>query len=174
MRSDPAPEPGPGAAVRDPAAPDPPGRRVVVGVDGSPASHDALRWAVRQARLTGATVEAVAAYDLPGSVGWSAPAVDAAFDAEAAGRALTDELRDEFAQVSDVPLEEHVVRGNPAQVLIEASKGAELLVVGSRGRGGFSSLLLGSVSQQCAVHASCPVVIVRSGMTGRAEDAAAA
>ncbi|WP_370415626.1 universal stress protein [Streptomyces fradiae] len=149
-------------------------RRVVVGVDGSPASHEALRWAVQHARLIGGTVEAVAAYDLPGAVGWSAPAVDAAFDAEAAGRALSDELRDELSRAADVPLDEHVVRGNPAQVLIEASKGAEVLVVGSRGRGGFSSLLLGSVSQQCAVHASCPVVIVRTGTSHLEAEAEAA
>ncbi|MEU8618595.1 universal stress protein [Streptomyces sp. NPDC048623] len=141
-------------------------RRIVVGVDGSPASHEALRWAARHARLIGATVQAVAAYDLPGAVGWSAPAMEASFDAHEAGLALSEELREELNSTAGVPLDEHVVRGNPAQVLIEAAEGAELLVVGSRGRGGFSSLLLGSVSQQCAVHASCPVVIVRKGTSG--------
>jgi nucleotide-binding universal stress UspA family protein len=134
---------------------------VVVGVDGSPASYEALRWAVRHARLIGATVDAVAAYDVPGAVGWSAPAVDAEFDEKQARQALSDELRTVLPQGGEVPMVEHVVRGNPARILIGASTGAELLVVGSRGRGGFASLLLGSVSQQCAVHASCPVVIVR-------------
>ncbi|WP_329113315.1 universal stress protein [Streptomyces sp. NBC_01353] len=134
---------------------------VVVGVDGSPASQEALRWAVRHARLIGATVDAVAAYDVPGATAWSAPAVDADFDEEQARQALSDELRAVLPQGGEVPMVEHVVRGNPAKVLIGASVGAELLVVGSRGRGGFASLLLGSVSQQCAVHASCPVVIVR-------------
>nr|WP_128979411.1 universal stress protein [Streptomyces roseicoloratus] len=136
---------------------------MVVGVDGSPASHEALRWAARHARLTGANLEAWGAYDVPGAVGWSAPAVDAAFDAQHARQALTDEIRTALGGSGDVALEEHVVRGNPAKVLTEASEGADLLVVGSRGRGGFSSLLLGSVSQQCALHASCPVVIVRPG-----------
>ncbi|MFE5834676.1 universal stress protein [Streptomyces sp. NPDC056488] len=135
--------------------------RVVVGVDGSPASHAALRWALRHARRTGATVHAVGAYDLPGAGGWSAPAVDVLFDEEQARRSLSEELAAVLAPDDDVPLVQHVVRGNPAQVLIDESDGAELLVVGSRGRGGFASLLLGSVSQQCAAHASCPVVIVR-------------
>ncbi|MFI9122611.1 universal stress protein [Streptomyces bikiniensis] len=134
--------------------------RVVVGVDGSPASHAALRWALRYARRTGAAVRAVGAYDLPGA-GWSASAVDVLFDEEQARRSLSEELGAVLAADADVPLVQHVVRGNPAQVLIGESDGAELLVVGSRGRGGFASLLLGSVSQQCAAHASCPVVIVR-------------
>ncbi|MFE5513261.1 universal stress protein [Streptomyces sp. NPDC056529] len=135
--------------------------RVVVGVDGSLASHAALRWALRHARRTGATVHAVGAYDLPGAGGWSAPAVDVLFDEEQARRSLSEELAEVLAPEDDVLLVQHVVRGNPAQVLIDESDGAELLVVGSRGRGGFASLLLGSVSQQCAAHASCPVVIVR-------------
>lgn len=135
--------------------------RVVVGVDGSPASYEALRWAARYARLVAGTVDAVAAYDLPGAVGWSAPAVDAAFDEEQAKQELTEEIEKVIRQVGEVPMEQHLVRGAAAQVLIGASAGAEVLVVGSRGRGGFASLLLGSVSQQCAAHASCPVVIVR-------------
>ncbi|HEY9373734.1 universal stress protein [Streptomyces sp.] len=137
-------------------------RRVVVGVDGSPASYEALRWAVRHARQIGATVDVVATYDVPGAVGRSAPPVAAAFDEEEARLALAEKIRTVVPQTGEVPMVEHVVRGsNPAKVLIAASAGAELLVVGSRGRGGFASLLLGSVSQQCAVHASCPVVIVR-------------
>lgn len=134
---------------------------VVVGVDGSPASYEALRWAVRHARLIGATVDAVAAYEVPGAVGWSAPAVDADFDEAQARLALDDEIQKVLVQVGDVPMKQHLIRGSAAKVLIGASVGAELLVVGSRGRGGFVSLLLGSVSQQCATHASCPVVIVR-------------
>ncbi|WP_327412393.1 universal stress protein [Streptomyces sp. NBC_01233] len=147
-----------------------PTSRVVVGVDGSPASYEALRWAVRHARLIGATVDAVAAYDLPGAAGWSAPAVDADFDEGLARQDLDDEIRKVILQVGDVPLEQHLVRGGAADALIEASAGAELLVVGSRGRGGFASLLLGSVSQQCATHAPCPVVIVRRDTTGDDDD----
>ncbi|MER5207768.1 universal stress protein [Streptomyces sp. NPDC002825] len=139
------------------------GPRVVVGVDGSPSSYAALRWAARQARQTGATLTVVGVFDVPGATGWSAPPVDAAFDEEQARKALSEELGAVLSRSGDIPpLEQHVVRGNPAKVLIEASAGADLLVVGSRGRGGFASLLLGSVSQQCAVHASCPVVIVRA------------
>ncbi|MFD8011704.1 universal stress protein [Streptomyces sp. NPDC058955] len=141
--------------------------RVVVGVDGSAPSYAALRWAVRHAERTGAALEIIGVYDVPGATGWSAPPVDAAFDEQQAREALTEELRSVLPTgVRMPPLEQHVVRGNPAKVLIEASAGAELLVVGSRGRGGFASLLLGSVSQQCAVHASCPVVIVREDASG--------
>lgn len=139
--------------------------RVVVGVDGSPASYEALRWAVRYARFVAATVDAVAAYELPGAAGWSAPAADAEFDEAQARQDMTDEIEKVLRQVGEVPLEQHLVRGTPAKVLIRASAGAELLVVGSRGRGGFASLLLGSVSQQCAAHAACPVVIVRPDPT---------
>ncbi|MER7463173.1 universal stress protein [Streptomyces sp. NPDC097981] len=135
--------------------------RVVVGVDGSPDSYDALRWAVRHAQLIGAAVEAIAAYDLPLGAGWPAPAVDADFDEAETRRAVAEEIRRVVGRDSPVPLEQHMVRGNPADVLLGASDGAELLVVGSRGRGGFARLLLGSVSQQCALHAACPVVIVR-------------
>uniref|UniRef100_A0AAU2VD14 Universal stress protein n=1 Tax=Streptomyces sp. NBC_00003 TaxID=2903608 RepID=A0AAU2VD14_9ACTN len=144
--------------------------RVVVGVDGSPASYEALRWAVRHARLIGATVDAVAAYDIPGAAGWSAPAVDAELDETLARQDLDDEIRKVVLQAGDVPMEQHLVRGGAAQALIEASAGAALLVVGNRGRGGFASLLLGSVSQQCATHASCPVVIVRPDTTGDDDD----
>ncbi|MDX3771916.1 MULTISPECIES: universal stress protein [unclassified Streptomyces] len=138
--------------------------RVVVGVDGSPASYEALRWAVRYARLVAARVDAVAAYELP--IGWSAPALDAEIAEAQTRRAMTDEIRKVLLQVGEIPMEEHLVRGGAAQALIAASVGAKLLVVGSRGRGGFASLLLGSVSQQCAAHASCPVVIVRPNATG--------
>ncbi|MFF9013580.1 universal stress protein [Streptomyces sp. NPDC014870] len=147
------------------------GKRVVVGIDGSPASYAALRWAVDYARMAGAGVEAVAAYDVAGGIGWSAPAVDAALDAEEARRKLGAEIRDVLGTLHDVPVEEHMVRGNAVEALITASEGAELLVVGNRGRGGFARLLLGSVSQQCALHASCPVVILRAPEDGR--DAAA-
>ncbi|WP_137992007.1 universal stress protein [Streptomyces vilmorinianum] len=139
-----------------------PRKRVVVGIDGSPASYAALRWSVDYARMAGAQVEAVAAYDVAGATGWSAPAVDATLDAEQARRTLNREIITALGMPQDVPVEEHLVRGNAAQALIAASEGAELLVVGNRGRGGFARLLLGSVSQQCALHASCPVVILRA------------
>ncbi|MFE3323551.1 universal stress protein [Streptomyces sp. NPDC059176] len=138
--------------------------RVVVGIDGSPSSYSALRWAVRHAGLIGATVDAVAAFEVPGAHGWSAPAVDADFDAHEAKRGLVAEVREVLGETGETQVHEHLVRGNPAEVLLSAAEGAEILVVGSRGRGGFARALLGSVSQQVALHATCPVVIVREGM----------
>lgn len=135
--------------------------RVVVGVDGSQSSQAALRWAVKHAGLVGGVVDAVCAWELPGMHGWSAPAVDTDFDEELARRQFTDEIHAVLGDRPPVKVREHLTRGNPAQVLLAAADGAEALVVGSRGRGGFRSLLLGSVGQQCATHATCPVVIVR-------------
>ncbi|WP_171053220.1 universal stress protein [Streptomyces marianii] len=138
-----------------------PAPRVVVGIDGSPSSYAALRWAVRHAGLIGATVDAVAAYELPGAHAWSAPAVDMEFDAEEAKRGLVEEVRKVLGETGETQVHERLVHGNPAEALLVAAEGAELLVVGSRGRGGFARMLLGSVSQQVSQHARCPVVIVR-------------
>lgn len=138
-------------------------RRVVVGVDGSPASQEPLRWAARYARLIEATVDAVTAYAIPGAAGLSAPVVDADFDEARARQDLDEEIQQVLHEAGDAPLEQQLIRGGAADALIQASAGAKLLVVGSRGRGGFARLVLGSVSQQCALHAACPVVIVRTG-----------
>ncbi|MEU2164056.1 universal stress protein [Streptomyces chengbuensis] len=137
------------------------GARIVVGVDGSPSSRAALRWAVRYAGLVGATVDAVAAWDVPGARSWSAPAVDTEFDEEQAERGLVEEVRDVLGESGASQVHERLVRGDAAEVLLDAAEGAQALVVGSRGRGGFRRALLGSVSHQCAIHATCPVVIVR-------------
>ncbi|MEV5986607.1 universal stress protein [Streptomyces sp. NPDC052051] len=142
------------------------GARVVVGVDGSPSSHAALHWAVRYAGLIGASVDAVAAWELPGMYGWSAPAVDADFDEEAARQELVQELRDVLGEQGAASVRALLVRGHPADVLLRAARQADLIVVGSRGRGGFARALLGSVSQQVAQHAHCPVVIVRPEAAG--------
>ncbi|WP_314245188.1 universal stress protein [Streptomyces kutzneri] len=135
--------------------------RVVVGVDGSSSSQAALRWAVRYAGLVGGKVEAVTAWDLPGAGTWSAPAVDADFDEEEAERRLVEEVRTVLGEGGASQVHERLVRGNPAEVLVDQAAGADMLVVGSRGRGGFRRALLGSVSQQVALHAPCPVTIVR-------------
>lgn len=135
--------------------------RVVVGLDGSPSSQAALRWAVRHAALIGGVVDAVTAWELPSLAGWSAPAVDADLDADVAHQRLTEELREVLGEERPVEVRGQMVRANPVEALLDAADGAELLVVGSRGRGTFARALLGSVSQQCALHASCPVVIVR-------------
>ncbi|GAB2727009.1 universal stress protein [Kitasatospora kifunensis] len=136
--------------------------RVVVGVDGSPSSHAALRWALRQAELTGATVYAVGVWEPPSYYGWSAPVVDTSFDYDLARRQFTEQLDEVLGPEHSSRVEERLVLGNPAQVLIDEADGAELLVVGSHGRGTFAAAVLGSVSARCAAHATCPVVIVRS------------
>jgi nucleotide-binding universal stress UspA family protein len=135
--------------------------RVVVGVDGSPSSYAALRWAVRYAQLVGGVVEAIHAWDTPSDVGWSGPAIDPEFDLEQARERFAGELRAVFADEHPAGLREHLVEGDPSEVLIRASQGADVLVVGSRGRGGFTRAMLGSVSQRCAQHAACPVVVIR-------------
>lgn len=109
--------------------------RVVVGIDGSQSSYAALRWAVRHAGLIGGTVDAVAAYELPGAHGWSAPAVDAEFDAAEAKRGLVEEVRKVLGEKGEAQVHERLVHGNPTEALLAAAEGAELLVVGSRGRG---------------------------------------
>lgn len=137
--------------------------RVVVGVDGSPASIDAIGWAAQYAELTGAILEAVTSWVLPLSYG-----VDFGIGFEtvqvdwegAAGKvqeaALEEALPDGFDRVVRTVVENH-----PAAALVTAADGADLLVVGSRGHGGFTGMLLGSVSGHVAAHASCPVVVVR-------------
>ncbi|WP_317440852.1 universal stress protein [Streptomyces collinus] len=136
-------------------------RRVVVGVDGSQSSYEALRWAVRYAGLVDGTVDAVAVWELPGLYGWSAPAVDMDVDEDEARLKMRQELIDVLGADTAGPVRTHLVHGNPTDVLLRAAEGAEALVVGSRGRGGFARALLGSVSQHVSQHASCPVVIVR-------------
>jgi nucleotide-binding universal stress UspA family protein len=135
-------------------------RRIVVGVDGSKESVAALRWAVEEARLREATLEAVTAWSLPRPVYIGAPEMvlpdELASDLE---REAKDSQRWAMAEVvpeGGVPVDSRVVEGHAAAVLLQASEGADMLVVGSRGLGGFRELLLGSVSHQCAQHATCP------------------
>ncbi|MER7186985.1 universal stress protein [Streptomyces hyaluromycini] len=137
-------------------------RRVVVGVDGSPSSYAALRWALRYAGLVGGVVEAVTVWELPGLYGWSGPAVDMDVDEEEARDRMRQELTDVLGADQADSVRSHLVHGNTTDVLLRAAEGAEALVVGSRGRGGFARALLGSVSQQVSQHATCPVVIIRA------------
>ena len=135
---------------------------IVVGVDGSDCSKDALRWAARQAELTGATVDAIMAWRFPAFYGW-APADSEDLDFRRfAVQALADAVDEVFGGDHPDWLRTRVAEGHAAQVLVEASAGAELLVVGSRGHGGFTGLLLGSVSTYCVHHARCPVTVIRS------------
>ncbi|MBV6697313.1 universal stress protein [Kitasatospora aureofaciens] len=142
-------------------------RRIVVGIDGSPPSKAALRWAVGQAVLTGATVHAVAAWEYPSLYGWFAPMVDDGFE-QTARRTLTAEVDEVVGRERPVEVRESLVLGHAAEVLLEAAEDADLLVLGSRGRGTFARTLLGSVSTRCAVHGVCPVVIVRADGTASA------
>jgi nucleotide-binding universal stress UspA family protein len=140
-------------------------QRIVVGVDGSPISKVALRWAVNQARLTGATVDAVIAWQYPEAMhgnAWTAMLVEEPGFDVLAEKELTEAIKEVTGPDPDVTINPVVVEGWPAEVLLNAAEGADLLVVGSRGRGGLTSALLGSVSQNCAHHATCPVLIIRA------------
>jgi nucleotide-binding universal stress UspA family protein len=138
-------------------------RRIVAGVDGSPSSTAALRWAIRQAKLTGCVVEAVIAWEVPASFGL-APVVDDALDfAGDAGKVLFETLNEVAGEDPDVIIRPSVREGQAAEVLIRAARGADLLVVGRRGHGGFARALLGSISQQCVHHSPCPVLVIRDG-----------
>lgn len=136
--------------------------RIVVGVDGSPESKAALRWAGEMAQRTGAVIDAVTAWALPIAFGWDAAGaydIDWRGDAEKALIATVDSV---FGPNRPAGLRTFVLEGDAAHQLIEHAAGAQLLVVGSRGRGGFKGLLLGSVSSKCAAHATCPVLIVHA------------
>lgn len=133
---------------------------VVVGVDGSDSSRDALRWAARQARLTGATLHVVTTWEYPLSYGWAG--VPEGFDPEGDARAmLQDAVREVVGDDPAVSVRLSVLEGHPAAVLVAAAEKADVLVVGSRGHGAFAALLLGSVGEHCAHHAACPLVIIR-------------
>ena len=137
--------------------------KIVVGVDGSDGAAAALQWAFEQARRTGAELEIVLAFSF--ELAW----IDVGSDYQA--RWIEDatlRARDELQQIvaatvpepDGVTLHRLVVEGVPAEVLVEVATGADLLVVGTRGRGGFAGLLLGSASQRCVERAPCPVVVV--------------
>ena len=138
--------------------------RVVVGVDGSESSLRALRWAADEARRRGATLDVVHAWHLPYAAGY--PYLAAYGDLgvfEEEGRAILDRALTETNLKDAEGVEPIFVHGGPARVLLDTAKGADLLVVGSRGLGGFAGLLLGSVSHQVALHAPCPAVIIPAG-----------
>ena len=149
---------------------------IVVGVDGSDHSLSALRWALDEAASRGAKLEVVLAYDrVPYwqfyaeggvmSASYSQAIEEDVADAERASKeaaqATIDKMLEDIGDTGDVEITAVTIAdNNAAGALIERSADADMLVVGSRGRGGFAGLLLGSVSQQCASHARCPVVII--------------
>ncbi len=143
---------------------------IVVGMDGSPGSLAALGWAVREARLRGSSIRAVMAWQQPlaygGANSWALgmdPAVDTEYDLSAAVDAEIARLGEDFGPQDDVDIVYEALEGHPAEALIAAADDPDaLLVVGSRGHGGFVGALLGSVSQHVVSHAHCPVVVVRA------------
>jgi nucleotide-binding universal stress UspA family protein len=130
-------------------------KRVVVGVDGSAGSTHALEWAAAEADRSGALLEVHTVYS-PGYVFVTSEEVQAIMQ-----EVIDDAAARVAALAPGVEVKGVTHEGATAKILIEASRGADLLIVGSRGLGGFSGLLLGSVSQQCSHHAHCPVLIVR-------------
>ena len=143
----------------------PVGDRIVVGIDGSDQSQLALRWAAYLARISGSTLEAVTAWQpltamaTAGGFGYMTvpDGWDAATEME---KALVDTLDQVFGAERPADLQMTVREGHPTEVLLQAGRGARMMVLGSRGHGGFAGLLLGSVSSACAEHAACPVLVV--------------
>jgi nucleotide-binding universal stress UspA family protein len=135
--------------------------RIVVGLDGSQPSLLALEWACNEARLRHDTLELVSSWSLPAvsSAGLSDEVIEAlragAQEAAEAGRRRAAQL------APGIEVSVTVDRGQPARILVARAHGADLLVLGSRGLGGFTALLLGSVSHACSQHSPVPVVIVR-------------
>jgi nucleotide-binding universal stress UspA family protein len=135
--------------------------RIVAGLDDSPASLAALEWAAHQAELTGAVLEVIMTWEWPTSYGWTLPIssdYNPAHDAEKSVSELLEPVRQAHPGLA---IDGTVFEGHPAPVLVKASKGADLLVVGSRGHGEFSGMLLGSVSEHCVSNAFCPVLVFR-------------
>ena len=142
-------------------------KTVVVGVDGSPDSREALRFALEDAHRRGAQVKAVTAYLSPeywaASYGLSAlPTIEEVVeDNVTVTRDALQAVVEETPELGEVPVEVIALPGAPAKVLLEQAQDAELLVVGHRGRGGFRSAVLGSVGMHCVLHATVPVTVVR-------------
>jgi nucleotide-binding universal stress UspA family protein len=141
--------------------------RVVVGVDDSELAAAALRWALAEGAMRGATVEVVHAWQppvsaLPFGATLVIPVDDAAMD-EAARTAVDEMVDGALEGVDDAPREvlRTVLPGGPAATLVDVAEGADMLVIGSHGRSGLSRLVLGSVAMACVNHATCPVVIIR-------------
>jgi nucleotide-binding universal stress UspA family protein len=135
--------------------------RIVVGFDGSQSSLDALEWAVRQTILTDGTLVVVMTWEWPTSYGWAVPIPDD-FDPEADVRKVLDTaIAGVTAEHPAIKVEARLISGHPSPALVEASKGADVLVVGSRGHGEFVGMLIGSVSEYCVTNAHCPVLVHR-------------
>ncbi len=136
--------------------------RIVVGVDGSDEAVGALEWALDEGRLRGAEVEVIHAFYLFPDLSEAGVFTDESGMVAQAEELLRKAVEPALATRPGVAVQTRAVQGPPARTLLDAAATADLLVVGSRGRGGFTGLLLGSVSQQCVHHARGPVVVVPS------------
>ena len=141
-------------------------KRILVGVDGSPASRTALEWASDEAVRHGSELVLLTAYLAPPPPPSGTPSVHEAIRSkeaasETAKELLMETIRDVLGENPPVLVHPHVKEGNAAKLLIDFSEDADVLVVGSRGYGGFAGLLLGSVSQNVAAYAKCTVVVAR-------------
>jgi nucleotide-binding universal stress UspA family protein len=135
-------------------------RGIVVGIDGSSISARALDWAVTQAEQSGAPLDIVTAWMFPMAIGYALTTTVGEVRDKA--RSLVDEAIGHVAEVApDVAVRGEAIEQPPGPALVAASKTADLLVLGSRGMGGFEELLVGSVGRYCMRHASCSVVLVR-------------
>ena len=135
-------------------------QKIVVGVDGSEGSQRALQWAIEEAGRRDATVEALHAWEPGLTAGLYSGAVFTEESVQEAGERVLDDTIAAADPAGSTKVERRCVTAQPAAALIEAGKDADLVVVGSRGIGGFYRLLIGSVSSQVAHHAPCPVVVV--------------
>jgi nucleotide-binding universal stress UspA family protein len=139
-----------------------PGGRIVVGVDGSPSCLAALDWAGRQAEMTKSVLHLITAWNWPAAYG-TAVAISNEFSPALIAATVLDSAEEAVHDAHpSVEIHKYVQEGHAASVLVNASKGATMLVVGCRGHGEFAGMLLGSVSEHCATNAHCPVLVFRS------------
>ncbi len=142
---------------------------IIVGVEGSGGAKEALRWAIKEARIRGSKIKVITAYaktfvETSSELSYAPmETLDLKEQIEVMQKEVVDSV------VSSIPADEvpeikcELLKGRAADTLIQAAEGADMLVVGTRGRGGFKGLLLGSVSNQIVQHCKCPVVVVPSG-----------
>lgn len=142
---------------------DAPPPRIVVGIDGSPLARLALEFAIDEARLHKASLHVTYAYPAMAATLTGSTGKDYYEQVESEARELLQGLVAAAPSTEGVEVEWVAVPGNPSEVLIEASRDAVMLVVGSRGGGGFLGLVMGSVSTQCVHYSHCPVLVVREG-----------
>ena len=132
---------------------------VVVGVDGSQASKDAVGWAAEQAKLIGASLRAVSSWRWPNYITRVPPGVEPAKDT---AQTLDEVLAEVLGDDPGLEVTKHVIEGPPGPALLTQAEGATLLVVGAKGRAAFPGMLLGSVAEYCVRNGDCPVVVVRA------------